>query len=132
MGAPDKPRVVIIGAGFGGLAAAKALGGGDVSVTVVDRLNYHLFQPLLYQVALAGLAATDVAYPIRRILRHQANVEVLLDEVRAIDLDQRTVRLAGGLALGYEHLIVAAGSETSYFGHQDFCRARSCARTSAG
>src|SRR5205823_4368582 len=83
--AAGRRRVVIIGAGFGGLAAAQALGGSDLEVTVVDRLNYHLFQPLLYQVAMAGLSATDVAYPIRRILRHHTNIEVLLDEVRQID-----------------------------------------------
>jgi NADH dehydrogenase len=115
-----RPKVVIIGAGFGGLAAAKALGGTDVAVTVVDRLNYHLFQPLLYQVAMASLSATDVAYPIRRILRHQANVEVLLDEVRAIDLSARRVSLASGIALAYDYLIVAAGAETSYFGHAEW------------
>ena len=118
--APGRPKVVIIGAGFGGLAAAQALGGTDVAVTVVDRLNYHLFQPLLYQVAMAGLSATDVAYPIRRILRHHANIEVLLDEVRQIDLPRRRVRLADGIELAYDYLIVAAGAETSYFGHDDW------------
>jgi len=118
--APGRPKVVIIGAGFGGLAAAKALGGTDLVVTVVDRLNYHLFQPLLYQVALAGLAATDVACPIRRILRHHANVEVLLDEVRQIDLPRRRVHLADGITLAYDYLIVAAGAETSYFGHDEW------------
>ncbi len=112
--------MVIIGAGFGGLAAAQALGGTDVAVSVVDRLNYHLFQPLLYQVALAGLSATDVAYPIRRILRHHTNIEVLLDEVRQIDLPHRRVRLADGIELAYDYLIVAAGAETSYFGHDDW------------
>ncbi|HLK91222.1 MAG TPA: NAD(P)/FAD-dependent oxidoreductase [Polyangia bacterium] len=115
-----RPKVVIVGAGFGGLTAAKVLGGTDVAVTVVDRLNYHLFQPLLYQVALAELSATDVAYPIRRILRHHANIEVLLDEVRAIDLKARRVRLAGGSELAYDYLIVAAGAETSYFGHPEW------------
>ena len=118
--AVGRPKVVIVGAGFGGLAAAQALGGTDVAVTVVDRLNYHLFQPLLYQVALAGLSATDVAYPIRRILRHHTNVEVLLDEVRQIDLPKRRVRLAAGIELAYDYLIVAAGAETSYFGHDDW------------
>jgi NADH dehydrogenase len=115
-----RPKVVIIGAGFGGLSAAKALGGTDLAVTVVDRLNYHLFQPLLYQVAMAGLSATDVAYPIRRILRHHANIEVLLDEVQRIDLPHRRVRLADGIELAYDYLIVAAGAETSYFGHDDW------------
>ena len=118
--AAGRPKVVIVGAGFGGLAAAQALGGTDVAVTVVDRLNYHLFQPMLYQVALAGLSATDVAYPIRRILRHHPNVEVLLDEVRQIDLATRRVQLADGIELAYDYLIVAAGAETSYFGHDDW------------
>jgi NADH dehydrogenase len=115
-----RPQVVIVGAGFGGLSAAKALGGTDLAVTVVDRLNYHLFQPLLYQVAMAGLSATDVAYPIRRILRHHANIEVLLDEVQRIDLPHRRVRLADGIELAYDYLIIAAGAETSYFGHDDW------------
>jgi NADH:ubiquinone reductase (H+-translocating) len=118
--AVGRPKVVIVGAGFGGLAAAQALGGTDVAVTVVDRLNYHLFQPLLYQVALAELSATDVAYPIRRILRDHANIEVLLDEVRQIDLSRRRVHLADGIELAYDYLIVAAGAETSYFGHDDW------------
>jgi NADH dehydrogenase len=112
--------VVIVGAGFGGLAAAKALGDEPVEVTVVDRLNYHLFQPLLYQVALAGLAATDVAYPIRSVLHRYDNVDVLLAEVTGFDLAGRKVRLADGVELPYEHLIVAAGAETSYFGHDDW------------
>jgi NADH:ubiquinone reductase (H+-translocating) len=118
--ANGRPKVVIVGAGFGGLAAARALGGTDLAVTVVDRLNYHLFQPLLYQVAMAGLSATDVAYPIRRILRHQANIEVLLDEVQRIDLPHRRVRLADGIELAYDYLVIAAGAETSYFGHDDW------------
>jgi NADH dehydrogenase len=120
--AVGRPKVVIIGAGFGGLAAAQALGGTDVAVSVVDRLNYHLFQPLLYQVALAGLAATDVAYPIRRILRHHPNIEVLLGEVRQIDLPARRVRLGDGIELAYDYLIVAAGAETSYFGHDAWAK----------
>ncbi len=116
----ERPRVVIIGAGFGGLEAAKALGGKPVDVTVIDRLNYHLFQPLLYQVALAALASTDVAYPIRSILHHHPNIEVMLAEVAGIDLAGRRVRLSDGTALPYEFLVVAAGAETSYFGHEDW------------
>jgi NADH dehydrogenase len=115
-----RPKVVIIGAGFGGLEAAKALGGRPVEVTVVDRLNYHLFQPLLYQVAMAGLASTDVAYPIRSILNHHANVEVMLAEVVGVDLGARRVRLKDGSALPYDFLVVAAGAQTSYFGHDDW------------
>ncbi len=112
-----RPKVVIIGAGFGGLEAAKALGGRAVDVTVVDRLNYHLFQPLLYQVAMAGLASTDIAYPIRSILHHHANIEVLLGDVVGIDLGARRVRLADDTTLPYDFLVVAAGAGTSYFGH---------------
>jgi NADH dehydrogenase len=111
---------VIVGAGFGGLAAAKALGDQPVEVTVVDRQNYHLFQPLLYQVALAGLAATDIAYPIRSVLHRHRNVDVLLADVTGFDLAARRVELADGVALPYDHLIVAAGAHTSYFGHDDW------------
>jgi NADH dehydrogenase len=114
------PRVVIIGAGFGGIEAAKALGGRAVDVTVVDRLNYHLFQPLLYQVALAGLSATDVAYPIRSILHHHANIEVMLGDVVGVDLGARQVRLADDTTLPYDFLVVAAGAGTSYFGHDNW------------
>jgi NADH dehydrogenase len=117
---PRAGRVVIVGAGFGGLAAAKALGDQPVDVTVVDRLNYHLFQPLLYQVALAGLAATDIAYPIRSVLHRYRNVYVLMAEVTGFDLDARRVALADGTTLPYDHLIVAAGARTSYFGHDDW------------
>jgi NADH dehydrogenase len=117
-------RVVIVGAGFGGLAAAKALGspdeGSPVDVTVVDRLNYHLFQPLLYQVALAGLAATDIAYPIRAALHGRRNVSVLLGEVTGIDVAGRGVRLDDGTTLSYDYLVLAAGVRTSYFGHDDW------------
>ena len=117
---PTGPRVVVIGAGFGGLATAKALGHTPVAVTVVDRLNYHLFQPLLYQVALAGLAETDIAYPIRSALRRFQNIEVMLAEVVGIDVAGRSVRLADGGALSYDYLVVAAGADASYFGHEDW------------
>jgi NADH:quinone reductase (non-electrogenic) len=119
-------RVIIVGAGFGGLAAAKVLGspddGSPVEVTVIDRLNYHLFQPLLYQVALAGLAATDIAYPIRAALHGKRNVSVLLGEVTAVDVAGRSVRLDDGTTLPYDYLVVAAGVRTSYFGHDDWAR----------
>lgn len=118
--APDRPRVLILGGGFGGLAAAKALKHAPVDVTLVDRTNHHLFQPLLYQVATAGLAAPSIAAPIRHILRAQRNVRVLMGEVVDIDLAQRSVRLAEGGTLGYEHLIVATGATHSYFGHDDW------------
>jgi NADH dehydrogenase len=117
----DVPRVLIVGAGFGGLAAAKALGGEPVQVVVCDRLNYHLFQPLLYQVAMAGLSSTDVAMPIRSILQ-ESNTEVLMAEVTGFDLDRRLVQLADGTQQLYDYLIVAAGAHTSYYGHDEWIR----------
>jgi NADH:ubiquinone reductase (H+-translocating) len=114
------PRIVIVGGGFGGLSAAKALGQAPVSVTLVDRRNHHLFQPLLYQVATAGLGAIDIAEPIRRILRRQANTTVLLAEVTGIDVTAREVVLAGGERLPYDFLIVAAGAGHAYFGHDEW------------
>jgi len=122
----NRKRVVIVGAGFGGLAAAKVLGskdeGSPVEVTVVDRLNYHLFQPLLYQVAMAGLAATDIAYPIRAALHGRRNVSVLLGEVTGIDVAGRSVRLDDGKSLPYDYLVMAAGAHTSYFGHEQWAK----------
>src|SRR6187455_2932156 len=116
-----RPRVVIIGAGFGGLEAARWLRRAPVRVTVVDRRNHHLFQPLLYQVATAALGPSEIAAPIRRVLRHQKNAEVLLAEATAIDVEARVVRLADG-ALSYDHLILATGASHSYFGHDDWAR----------
>jgi NADH dehydrogenase len=118
------PHVVIIGGGFGGLHAAKALRGARVRVTLLDRHNYHLFQPLLYQVATASLSPADVASPIRWILRHQANVSVLLAEVRGVDRAGKRVLVDpgpdGASAISYDYLIVAAGATHSYFGHQEW------------
>jgi NADH dehydrogenase len=116
----ERPRVLILGGGFGGLAAAKALKRAPVDITLVDRTNHHLFQPLLYQVATAGLAAPSIAAPIRHILRKQRNTTVLMGDVVDIDLGARTVRLADNSALGYEHLIVATGATHSYFGRDDW------------
>jgi NAD(P)H-nitrite reductase large subunit len=116
---PD-PHVVIIGCGFGGLAAARAMAGAPVRVTLVDRSNHHLFQPLLYQVATAGLASVAIAAPIRYILRRQRNVTTLLAEVRAIDVSARSVTLDDGARLGYDYLIVAAGATHSYFGRDEW------------
>jgi NADH dehydrogenase len=113
------PHVVIIGGGFGGLDAARALAGAPVRVTLVDRHNYHLFQPLLYQVATAALSPGDVASPIRWVLRHQPNVTVLLGEARSIDYANRRVVLDAG-TLEYDYLIVAAGSAHAYFGHPEW------------
>ena len=113
------PRIVILGAGFGGLFAAKKLAEVDADITVVDRHNYHLFQPLLYQVATAGLAPSDIAWPIRSILSRQKNTSVLLEEVIDIDLDKHAVILKNE-SLGFDYLIVATGSTHSYFGHEDW------------
>jgi len=112
---PD-PHVVIIGAGFAGLYAAKELAGAPVRLTVIDRRNHHLFQPLLYQVASASLSPADISAPIRRVLRHQSNTSVLLAEATTIDPGTRTVTLADG-ELRYDTLIVGTGATHSYFGH---------------
>jgi NADH dehydrogenase len=116
---PERPRVVILGAGFGGLRAARGLASAPVDVTVVDRRNHHLFQPLLYQVASAALNPSDIAYPIRRALRHQDNARVLLADARAIDAARRRVVLADG-ELAYDYLIIATGVTHSYFGHPEW------------
>jgi NADH dehydrogenase len=113
-------HLVIIGGGFGGLFAAKALKGASVRITLVDRHNHHVFQPLLYQVATAGLSPGDIAAPIRWVLRHQKNVRVLLAEARTVDLANRRVDLDQGQSLTYDYLIVAAGAGSSYFGHDDW------------
>jgi NADH:ubiquinone reductase (H+-translocating) len=118
----ERPRVVIIGAGFGGLYAARALKNERVDVTVVDRTNHHVFQPLLYQVATAVLAATDITAPIRWLLRNQRNTDVLLKEVTGIDVDARRVSFTDGGSISYDYLIVATGSRHSYFGRDDWER----------
>jgi NADH dehydrogenase len=112
--------VAIIGGGFGGLDAARALDGAPVRVTVLDRHNYHLFQPLLYQVATASLSPADVASPIRWVLRRQQNVEVLLAEALEVDLAAQHVRLDHGDALPFDYLLVATGAAHSYFGHAEW------------
>jgi NADH dehydrogenase len=114
-----RPRIVIIGAGFGGLFAAQALARVDAEITVVDRHNYHLFQPLLYQVATAGLPPSDVAWPIRSILRRQRNATVLLGDVVGVDVARRVVELEDR-TLPFDYLVVATGSTHSYFGHDDW------------
>lgn len=113
------PSVVIIGGGFGGLSAAKELDGAPVHVTLIDRSNHHLFQPLLYQVATAGLSPADIAEPIRRVLRYQKNVTVILDEVTAIHPETREI-VTRDLIFHYDYLIVAAGARHSYFGHTEW------------
>jgi NADH dehydrogenase len=120
--ADAKPRVVIIGAGFGGLYAARALRDAPVHVTVLDRTNHHVFQPLLYQVATATLAPTDIAVPIRWLLRKQKNTEVLMAEVASIDPKTRLVSCRDGTERHYDFLIVAAGARHSYFAHPEWER----------
>lgn len=115
------PRVVIVGCGFGGLEAAKKLSCQDLRLTVIDRANYYLFQPLLYQVATAALSPADIAAPIRAILHKCKNVEVMLAEVQSIDVDARAVHL-GDLTLRYDYLILATGARHSYFGHPEWER----------
>src|SRR3979409_1817410 len=117
----QKQRVVIIGAGFGGLEAAKKLGGESVRVTVVDRTNYHLFQPLLYQVATAALSPADIAAPVRAVLSKCENVEVVLGEGQSIDTTAKKVRMVDG-EIDYDFLILATGARHSYFGHPEWER----------
>jgi NADH dehydrogenase len=113
------PRVVILGGGFGGLNAAKALRRAPVQVTLVDRRNHHLFQPLLYQVATAALNPSDIATPIRRVLRHQENAEVILGEATAVDVPGKRIVLRDG-AVPYDFLVVATGATHGYFGHPEW------------
>ena len=115
------PHVVVIGGGFAGLSAARGLRRAPVSVTIVDRRNHHVFQPLLYQVATAGLSAPDIAAPIRHILRAQENATVILADVTGFDLARRRVLLEDG-EIGYDYLVVAAGAGHSYFGHDEWGR----------
>ncbi|MET7143738.1 NAD(P)/FAD-dependent oxidoreductase [Xanthomonas sp. PPL139] len=114
------PHLIVIGGGFAGLWATRALAKTPLRITLIDRRNHHLFQPLLYQVATAGLSAPDIAAPLRQILRHQDNVEVRLGEVVHIDKQARQVRLADGQALDYDYLLVATGATHAYFGHDDW------------
>ena len=114
-----KPRVVIIGAGFGGLQAARHLGNKPVCVTVIDRTNYHLFQPLLYQVATAALSPADIAAPVRGILSKYENIDVILAEAQAVDVEARLVRTTER-DIPYDYLILATGARHSYFGHDEW------------
>ena len=118
--ARQKHRVVIVGGGFGGLAAAHWLEGADVAITLIDRRNHHLFQPLLYQVATTALAPTEIAWPIRHLMRRRAEVTTLLDTVVGVDTTAKTVRLAGGAPVPYDSLILATGARHAYFGHDDW------------
>src|SRR5579871_5563351 len=113
------PHVVIIGGGFAGINAAKALSGASVRVTLIDRKNHHTFQPLLYQVALAVLSPAEIASPIRTVMKRARNVQVLLGDVTGFDLEKRLLRM-GDIELGYDFLIVAAGATHAYFGHPEW------------
>ena len=115
----SKPHVIIVGAGFGGLEAAKKLACKDVRVTVIDRTNYHLFQPLLYQVATAALSPADIAAPVRAILSKCRNVEVILAEVQSVDVETKKVKTVD-LEIDYDYLIIATGARHSYFGHNEW------------
>jgi NADH:ubiquinone reductase (H+-translocating) len=119
LSSPGRVRIVIVGCGFGGLFAAKALRRTAADVLVIDRNNYHLFQPLLYQVASAALAPADIAQPVRTILRTQGNARVMLAEVTAIDLGRRRLT-AAGLTVEYDYLVLAPGAVDNYFGHDDW------------
>ncbi len=118
----DLPHLVVIGGGFAGLWTTRALADAPLRITLVDRHNHHLFQPLLYQVATAGLSAPDIAAPLRHILRHQRNVEVRLGEVVALDPTQRQLRLGDGAVLDYDHLVLASGATHAYFGNDQWAR----------
>jgi len=115
------PRVVILGSGFGGLYAAKALKRAPAQITVVDRRNFHLFQPLLYQVATAALNPSDIAYPIRSVVAHQKNTNVILAEATAVDVERRVVKLVDG-EVAYDYLVIATGATHSYFKHPEWAR----------
>ena len=119
--APQRPHVIVLGGGFGGVRAARALRTAPVRITLIDRTNHHVFQPLLYQAATAGLAVSDISSPIRWMLRHQRNVTVLMAEVSAVDAERRVVRLDDGQReMPFDYLITATGARHSYFGHGEW------------
>ena len=113
-------RVVVVGAGFGGLETVHRLAGAPVHITIVDRRNHHLFQPLLYQVATASLAPSEIAWPIRHLLRKRREVTTVLAAVEAVDKAARLIRLDDGSTLAYDALVLATGARHAYFGHDDW------------
>src|SRR5690242_7851287 len=117
----QRSKVVIIGAGFGGIEAAKELRRASVEVTVIDRQNHHCFQPLLYQVATAALSPAEIAWPIRAILRHQRNATVLMAEVTGVDTTSRQVQTTTA-TIPYDQLVIATGATHSYFGHDEWAQ----------
>src|SRR3954468_19535690 len=116
----SRPKVVIVGGGFGGLAAARALAAAPVDVVLIDKQNHHCFQPLLYQVATAALSPADIAWPIRSILSAQENVRVVMSEVTAVDQQAGLVRTACAQCYPFDYLILATGATHSYFGHDSW------------
>src|SRR5438105_4452400 len=118
-GGSAKPRVVIVGGGFGGLEVGRSLRDADVEITVFDRNNHHVYKPLPYEVATAGLSPADIAAPIRNILRRQPNVEVEMAEVTGVNVNRRCV-IMGDRAIEYDYLILATGARDNYFGHDDW------------
>jgi len=123
---PPRKRVLIVGGGFAGIAAARALKRADVEITLIDRRNHHIFQPLLYQVATAVLSPAEIAAPIRQLEAKQKNLSVLLAEVKGISLGTRTIEVScpgiGNRKLEYDFLVIATGMHPSYFGHDEFAR----------
>ena len=116
----NRPKVVIVGGGFGGLAAIKALKGAKVDITLIDRRNHHLFQPLLYQVATTALGPSEIAWPLRQLVHKRQEVTTVFGEVTGVDSGARQVQLAGGANVPYDFLILATGARHAYFGHDDW------------
>ena len=115
-----KPKIVVVGGGFGGLAAIKELRGLDAEITLIDRRNHHLFQPLLYQVATTSLGPSDIAWPIRQLLHNRQEVTTILGEVVGVDSNARQVQLASGKSIAYDYLILGTGARHAYFGHYEW------------
>ena len=120
MTSDKRHHVVVVGAGFGGLDVVNCLSSADVNITIIDRRNYHLFQPLLYQVAGASLSTTEIAWPIRHLFRNRQNVQTLMAEVQGVDVDARQIILDNGSTVGYDTLVLATGATHAYFGHDDW------------